>query len=69
MAGKKTAKLASDVKSQKVFLGRKVLFVGAGSGTYNQCPQCLTRQRKGMVSEYQDKLYCNEGCIEALING
>ena len=68
MAGKKPAKLASGAKEAKALLGRKVLFVGLGKGVVNICPKCKSSTSRGMVSEYQDKLYCSEICVKKIAN-
>lgn len=68
MAGKKPAKLASDSKKIKPLLGRKVLYVGLGKGVVNICPKCNSETSRGMVSEYQNKVYCSELCVKKVVN-
>lgn len=69
MPKKKVAKkLAIDTKPLKTLLGRKVLFIGAGKGVVNTCPNCGKRQNRGMISEYKDKRYCSEGCVRKVAN-
>ncbi len=68
MAGKKPAKLATSTKTAKKLLGEKVLFVGLGKNVVNTCPNCKSSTSRGMVSRYQDKMYCSELCVEKIAN-
>jgi len=48
---------------QKVQLGKKVLYIGLFSARFT-CNFCERHIKKGMVSEYAGKLFCNEDCIK-----
>lgn len=65
MAGglNKVGKVARREKEvQKVLLGRKVRYVGAG-GAETSCTKCKIRIRNGIVSVYKDQYYCSESCV------
>ena len=42
--------------------GVRVLYIGSKS-TMFVCPECGKQTRKGMIQEYQSRLYCGKGCV------
>lgn len=45
----------------RVMMGKKIRYIGVG-GTLFRC-SCGRTIKRGMVSEYQEQLYCSEDCI------
>lgn len=61
---KQNAKLAYDRHPPKVLVGKKVQYVGL-CGAVNTCPQCGRVQRRGILSSFNELLFCGEPCVLA----
>lgn len=64
----KTAKTNARLERQvhRKLVGKKILYIGAGPGVAMTCPVCSRSQKRGMVSQYENVLYCSEGCVNTV---
>lgn len=63
--GKGPAKKHNKKDEQIPTLGKRVMCIAMGGALYQcQNPKCYRVQKRGMFSEYENKLYCNEYCIK-----
>ena len=53
-------------EDQNQSLGKKVRYIGL-LGAKFECANCKRKIKTGMVSEYGNRLFCNEDCIKMLI--
>jgi hypothetical protein len=47
-------------------LGKRVRYIGLGNAHF-ECDWCENTFSRGMISEYEDKRFCNEDCIKMYI--
>lgn len=48
-------------ETQRTLLGKRFLFVG--NGNQRICETCGVGRKRGMMSSYEDKSFCNESCV------
>lgn len=53
---------ASEKDSNKN-LGKKVKYISSYRGVFFTCPQCGSKKRFAMLSEYDGVTYCSELCV------
>lgn len=51
------------IKKVEQQLGKKAQYIGLLGARFS-CPICNRSFKRGMVSEYQGKLYCSEDCVK-----
>lgn len=61
---KKPAKMAIDTKSQKVLLGKAVMYIGI-LGTAFSCPICSREIIRGILYEDNSVTFCSRRCLES----
>ena len=67
---KKNAKTGLSQREVKEPVGKKIMYIGF-FGASESCVYCKRQFKKRMISEYNNKFFCNDDCIKAYlkING
>lgn len=53
----------SKSENQSELLGKKIKYIGLLGANF-ECAYCKRKFKTGMVSEYGDRLFCNDDCIK-----